>query len=382
MVKTKLIQGDCLELMKNIEDNSVNMILCDLPYGTTACSWDEIIPFEKLWEEYERIKKPEGIIVLNSSQPFTTKMINSNLKLFKYCWIWDKERGSGHLLAEIRPMMCTEDIVVFYEDLNSRKQKVTSFEKLREYFYNILVYLGESNKSICNKLGHRKAEHFFYVLPRKHIIKKVGSRADHCFRYGSTQWDMPTGETYQELINIFGIDKYNEFRCYEDLKKEYIDEEKTLGEVTYNPQMRPRDKPRISTNKGSDECYNGNGKEFRSKVLNERYPVNLITFNKSSHKDMSLHPTQKPVALMEYLIKTYTNEGDLVLDNCMGSGTTGVACVNLNRDFIGMELDEKYFEIAKERINKLNSEKADKTCATKHVIPPKSKDSGILPKFT
>lgn len=327
----KLIHGDCLEEMKNIPDGSVDMILCDLPYGTTACKWDSIIPLEKLWEQYNRIKKPDGVIVLTASQPFTTKLINSNIDMLKYCWVWDKVRGSGHLLAEKRPMMCTEDVVVFYEDLNSRKQKVTSFTELRDYSKKVQDYIGLGLKKINERLGHRRAEHFFY--------------------WKSTQWDLGLEEVYYEVVSEFNLRDMGEFKEYSELKEDYINEEKNFGDITYNPQMRPRDKPRLSTNKGTTECYAGDGKEFNGKVLDERYPVNLIQFNKSSHKDMLLHPTQKPVSLMEYLIKTYTNEGDLVLDNCMGSGTTGVACVNLNRDFIGIEIDEKYFEIAKERIN-------------------------------
>ena len=230
-------QGDCLEVMKGIEDKSVDMILADLPYGTTACKWDTIIPFEPLWEQYKRIIKDNGAIVLTASQPFTSALVMSNVKYYKHNWVWNKVRGSGHLLAKKRPMMASEDILVF-----------------------------------------------------------------------------------------------------------------GVGTVKYNPQMRERDKPRKSTNKGNTECYAGDGKEFKGKVLNKRYPINIIEFSKSSGKDMLLHPTQKPVALFEYLIKTYTNEGDLVLDNVAGSGTTGLACKNLNRNFILIEQDEKYCQIIKERV--------------------------------
>ena len=229
--------GDCLELMKDIPDKSVDMILCDLPYGTTRNKWDSIIPLDKLWNEYERIIKDNGAIVLFSQMPFTAELTHSNLKLFKYEWIWEKDNGTGFLNAKKMPLKIHENILVFYKKL-----------------------------------------------------------------------------------------------------------------PTYNPQMRTGFKPykckqgRHSTNYGAYE--QGHITESNG----ERYPIDIIEFK----KDSGLHPTQKPVALLEYLIKTYTNENDLVLDNCMGSGSTGVACINTNRNFIGIELDENYFKIAKERINNIN----------------------------
>lgn len=225
-------KGMCL-----VPDKSVDMIFCDLPYGTTACKWDTIIPFEPLWKQYERIIKDNGAIVLFGSQPFTSELIHSNLKLFKYCWVWDKVRGVGHLNAKKRPMMATEDICVFY-------------------------------KKPC----------------------------------------------------------------------------------TYNPQMREREKPRKSQNHATQEVYGKTQDNFEGDVLDKKYPINLITFSKSAQKDFTLHPTQKPVDLLEYLIKTYTNENEIVLDNCIGSGSTAIACININRQYIGFELDENYYNIAKQRI--------------------------------
>jgi len=347
----KIHQGDCLELMNNIPNNSINLILCDLPYGTTACSWDVIIPFDKLWEQYNRIIKENGIIILTASQPFTSFVVTSNIDLFKHHWVWNKIRGVGHLLAKKRPMMATEDIIVFYKDLTQRKQQVSSFRSLREYFYKLLCYMGETNKSIAKKLGHRKAEHYFYVLPKKEVINRIGQRADHCFRYGSTQWDLPTEEVYQELMNVFKIDKFIDFKTYTQLRGEYSKEENKFKEVTYNPQMRKREKPRKSINNGTTECYSGDGKEFSGDILEEKYPINILEFSKSSGKDLLFHPTQKPIKLFEYLIKTYSNKGDLVLDNCMGSGTTAIACVNTNRKFIGIEKEFKYIDIANKRLS-------------------------------
>lgn len=227
-------QGDCLELMKDIPDESIDMILCDLPYGTTKNKWDSVIPLNKLWEQYERIIKDNGAIVLFSQMPFSAELVHSNLKLFKYEWIWEKDNGTGFLNAKKMPLKIHENILVFYKKL-----------------------------------------------------------------------------------------------------------------PLYNPQMRTGFKPykckqgRHSTNYGAYE--QGHITESNG----ERYPIDIIKFK----KDSGLHPTQKPVELLEYLIKTYTNENETVLDNCMGSGSTGVACVNTNRSFIGYELDEKYFEIAEKRIN-------------------------------
>ena len=235
----KLMQGDCLELMKDIPDGSVDMILCDLPYGTTRNKWDSIIPLEPLWEQYERIIKDRGMICLTASEPFTSQLISSNYKLFKYDLIWDKKSTTGFLNAKRRPLRRHEQVLCFYKKL-----------------------------------------------------------------------------------------------------------------PIYNPIMEIRGKPR---NKGSYNKRKGNGDSCYGKFENIEsfnntyYPTSILEFSNANQKD-KLHPTQKPVALFEYLIKTYTNEGETVLDNCMGSGTTGVACKNLNRNFIGIELDEGYFKIAKERI--------------------------------
>lgn len=231
MIKIK--QGDCLELMKEIPDGSVDMILCDLPYGTTACKWDNIIPFEPLWYEYQRIVKKDGAIVLFSKQPFTTKLINSNIDIFKYTLVWEKDNHDNPLMAKKRFLNITEDICVFYK---------------KQCIYN------------------------------------------------------PQG--------IIKVDKITKQGRGESLSQK---------------------------NKRKSEYV----QEFTN------YPRNILKFNRDLP---NVHPTQKPVALLEYLIKTYTNEGDTVLDNCMGSGSTGVACQNTNRNFIGFELDEKYFEIAKQRL--------------------------------
>ena len=224
--------------MKDISDKSIDLILCDLPYGTTHNKWDTIIPFDKLWEQYNRIIKDNGAILLFSQMPFGASLIMSNPKMFRYEWIWEKNQAVGFLNAKKMPLRKHENILVFYKHLPT-------------YNPQGLIKLDEP-------------------------IQEAGSANRNGKNYGVA------------------------------------------------------DKSFIRTHKN--------------------YPTDIITFS----KDSGYHPTQKPVDLLEYLIKTYTNEGDLVLDNCMGSGSTGVACVNTNRDFIGMELNEEYFKIACERIEGVN----------------------------
>lgn len=240
-----LRRGDCLELMKDIPDKSIDMILCDLPYGTTACKWDIVIPFDKLWEQYNRIIKDNGVIALFGAEPFSSKLRMSNIKNYKYDWVWDKTQGANYLCAKKQPLKVHENIIIFYKKQSTYNPIMTNAEKKN-------------------------------IRPIK---------------------------------------------------------DNSLSNITNTVQKHSKD-------------YN----------KNLRYPKSIIIEScnqKECNKLRRIHPTQKPVALLEYLIKTYTNEGDVVLDNCMGSGSTGVACVNTNRNFIGIELDENYFNIAKERINNI-----------------------------
>ena len=237
-----LLQGDCLELMKDIPDKSIDLILCDLPYGTTRNSWDEVIPFDKLWAQYNRIIKDNGAILLFAQGKFYVNLVNSNMKMFRYDLMWDKELVSGFLNAKRMPLRRHEQVAVFYKHLPTYNPQFTQGKPL-----------------------HSK------------------------------------GTAYQtkELTN----NNYGDFKTMNDDRA------------------------------GSTE----------------KYPTSIMKFQKP-HPSVCVHPTEKPVALLEYLVKTYTNEGDVVLDNCMGSGSTGVACQNTNREFIGMELDEDYYKLACERI--------------------------------
>lgn len=229
-----VLKGDCLQLMRDIPDKSIDMILCDLPYGTTACKWDTIIPFEPLWEQYKRIIKDNGAIVLTSSQPFTSALVMSNPKMFRCEWIWQKTRFSNQMMAKIQPLKIHESILIFSREKTLyRPQGLIPFGKVTKQGKKITDNIGG---------GERKTEYF------------------------------------QEFTN---------------------------------------------------------------------YPKSIQEFK----NETGFHPTQKPVALFEYLIRTYTNEGDTVLDNCAGSGTTAIACINANRNYILMEQDDKYVDIIHKRIN-------------------------------
>ena len=235
-----LMLGDCLERMKEIPDGSVDLILTDPPYGTTACKWDSVIPLEPMWEQLKRIIKPNGAVVLFGSQPFTSVLIVSNIEMFKYTWVWNKVLPRGHLNAKKMPLRVFEDIVVFYK---------------KPCHYNPQKTQGHKRK-----VAHTK-------------YNKIGD-----------------------------------------------------GSQVYGAENR-------------DTFYDST----------ERYPTGIIEIS-SANQNNKVHPTQKPVALMEYLIKTYTNEKETVLDFTMGSGTTGVACTNTNRKFIGIERDDGYFDISVKRI--------------------------------
>ena len=231
----KLYNGDCLEIMKSIKDKSIDAIITDPPYGTTACKWDSVIPFDLMWKQLNRIIKPNGAIVLFGSEPFSSHLRMSNIKNYKYDWVWVKEQGTGFLNSKKQPLRNNEQISVFY-----KKQSI------------------------------------------------------------------------------------------------------------YNPQMIGNEKRIIKRKNKPQTTYNyGFSMQPTESVYYGRYPLNTLNFKRDTSKQ---HPTQKPVALMEYLIKTYTNELETVLDFTMGSGTTGVACCNTNRDFIGIELDKDYFKIAQDRI--------------------------------
>jgi len=243
MGRIELFNGDCLEVMRTLEDQSIDSVICDPPYGTTACKWDSVIPFEPMWAELKRIIKPNGAIVLFGSQPFTSALIMSNLPMFKYCWVWDKGKVGGFTSAKLKPLKLFEDIIIF-----SHGKTANCNDNNMAYYPQGLIE-----------------------------VNKISNSSNDKSRTGYAR-PSTTGKYHQKHSN---------------------------------------------------------------------YPKQLIKFNLDNGR---VHPTQKPLALLEYLIKTYTNENETVLDFTMGSGTTGHACVNLNRNFIGIEKDNDFFGIATKRI--------------------------------
>lgn len=315
---TWLMFGDCLERMKEIPDGSVDMILCDLPYGTTACSWDSVIPLNELWREYERVSKNHTVTVLTSSQPFTTTLISSNMRNFRYCWVWEKEQGVNFLSAKKAPLKVHEDVIVFYKDLGNQRGAAKEYEPLRKYLQNERKASGLKISDINKLLGNVMSRHYF---------------TNDC------QFGIPDQKDYEKLQSTGFFNT-----SYTEIRNQYLELGKHLRPPTYNPQMT------------SGKCYisglghsgevTGKVKKTQTKNTGTRYPRSIQKIK----RETGLHPTQKPVELMEYMVKTYSNEGEVVLDNTMGSGTTGVACKNTNRKFIGIEMDPTYYGIACGRI--------------------------------
>lgn len=313
-----MLKGDCLKLMSVISDRSVDLILCDLPYGVTDAFWDKTLPFDSLWREYGRVAKLNANIVLFCSQPFTTKLINSQLKSFRYTWTWLKNTVSGAVYSHVQPMRKTEDIAVFSNPERLTLGNTGLHRELRDYLNSERKKCGKSLTELSKILGTQMTSHYFTA---------------------GSQFSLPSAEAYKKLQSTGYF-----ARPYTDLKDLYQKGKAVAETQIYNPQGLGEAKARIHK-AAKSELYG----EQKNTYITEKtgWPHNVLQFNRESK---TVHPTQKPVALLEYLIKTYTNPGGLVLDNCMGSGSTGVAAVNCGRRFIGMELTDKYFAIAKSRI--------------------------------
>lgn len=320
-VSVKIGLGDCLDLLDRVGEGTVDLVLTDLPYGVTKCSWDTLIPFKPLWEHFERVTKPEGLVVLFGTEPFSSMCRVSNIKRYRYDWIWRKNRATGFLDANSRPLKDYENIMVFYSS-DFMLDTTNFFQKSKEYL------IGEKRKAelagfkMREVLGNYMGNHYF-------VTKK--------------QFTFPNEENYKKLqsTGYFQRDYKEVLEVYESEKGVRGSEK---GRVTYNPQFGSG-KPYRSSGGGIVSLY----KEERLPGSSDgkRYPKQVLEF---SHDPGGYHPTQKPVSLLEYLIMTYTNDGETVLDCCMGSGSTGVACVNTGRNFIGIEIEEKYFNISDNRI--------------------------------
>ena len=314
MMMIELYKGDCLIESDKIESGSVDLILTDLPYGNMNTDggrklgingWDLAIEPKKVYEIANRILRKNGKMVLFSQEPYTTKLITEAIPNipFNYRATWEKDNFAVALGAKVNMVSFTEDVLVF-----SKMHQKHDFEgkhPLRDYFKIIMEYIGLNLKQINTKLGHRRAEHTFYI--------------------NSTQYSLCTEKTYLELIKVFRIDKVNEFKEFAELKQ--IDKEYRTDLLKQMNEQYP----------STFNLWEGN-----------KYKSNILKYKKDYDGH---HPTQKPVLLLEDLIKTFSNESDLVVDLTMGSGSTGVAAKNTNRNFIGIEQDEKYFDIATERIN-------------------------------
>ena len=302
--KMKLYKGDCLEVMKTIQDKSIDAIITDPPYGTTACKWDSVIDFELMWEQLNRIIKPNGAIVLFGSEPFSSALRMSNIKDYKYDWIWNKKLGGNSMLVKHQPSKIHENILIF------RNSNFTEFSKYIKYKR---INLGYSKKDIDLKLGLSTA--YSWWEGRKKGIQ------------------LPSKKQYILLKKILKLDnRFDELI----LKQRYIPQ-MTTGEF----------RVKNGKTKNKDNAFGVDGAEYIKN--NAYYPKSILEIS-NAKRTGRVHPTQKPVPLMEYLIKTYTNENETVLDFTMGSGSTGVACKNTNRNFIGIEQDQKYFNIAEQRI--------------------------------
>lgn len=320
-----LHHGDCLEVMKQIPDSSVDAIICDPPYGITDCEWDKALPYDQIWKAYRRILKPAGTVVLFAAQPFTTDLINSNRAGFRYCWYWKKNNATGAPFAKVQPMRCIEDICVFYKTASA--ENAGKHKALRAYMLNQLAESGLKRRDIDALLGNSMSSHYFT---------------------NGRQFAIPSAEGWRKLQSTGCFQ-----RSYEDIRAEWEAEAGgTSGRThTYNPQGLVRlDKPINRKEPKNNSVYGAFGGKLNPQLYTN-YPRNILEFpNEATDSRKRLHPTQKPVALLEYLIRTYTNEGETVLDNCMGSGSTGVACVQTGRRFIGIEKDASYFDKAKQRI--------------------------------
>lgn len=314
----ELYNGDCLEIMKKLPDKSIDMVLCDPPYGFTGAEWDDCINIDEMFYQLKRITKSNKNILLFSNQPFTTDLISGYKMGFKYAWYWIKDNVSSPLIAKVQPMRKLEEILVFSVDGNEG-----AFKKTRKYLGGERKKSRKTLNELKNLLGSSMTSHYFT---------------------NGKQFCLPTRSAYEKLQET-GCFKMP----YEELKAIY-DNEKIEAGMIYNPQgLKKIDVP-IVKKRGHMSTLYGDALNNTTTQTLTGYPNNVLEF-KNVPLNQRLHPTQKPIELLEYLIKTYTHEGMTVLDFTMGSGSTGVACVNTKRDFIGIELYENYYNIAKQRID-------------------------------
>ena len=317
----EIYNGDCLEIFPKIEKYSVSFVLVDLPYGQTDCKWDTPIDLNKMWKQLKRILKPKAYIAFFCTVKFGHSLISSNPSWFRYDLVWQKSRVVGFLSANIAPLRNHEMIYIFGEQDGADLDNSRNLE-MRAYAKKCKEYINLKNKQLTEKMGNRAAEHFID-------------------RHATTQFELPTKKTYNKLIELFALDKMEGF-----IPLEALTFEKKINKYTYNPQMKKGEAYTAKGGKLRDGIY---GEFEKKEIINKgtRHPTSILKF---ANPKKSIHPTQKPVDLCEYLIKTYTNKNDLVLDFTMGSGTVGIACLHTGRRFIGIEKDPEIFKVAEKRI--------------------------------
>ena len=315
--------SDCFDEFKNIKSKSIDFVCVDLPYGQTACKWDSLIDLKKMWQELKRICKEDCIYAFFCTTKFGYNLIHSNPKWFRYDIVWEKSKTVGYLSANKMPLRKHEMIYIFStmgcDDLDNSRNL-----ELREYASKVKKHIGLSVNALNKKIGNQGIDHFYRVK--------------------STQFGLPTRKTYNELIEHFNIDKMEGFINYDTLRSMWC-------KYTYNPQKTPGKPWKMKGKKLKNKDVYGQAEiPDKENKTGDRHPTSIIKFN---HDKENYHRTQKPVKLCEWLIKTYTNKGDTVLDFTMGSGSTIVACKNIKRRYIGIEKDSNIFKIAEDRLCKL-----------------------------
>jgi site-specific DNA-methyltransferase (adenine-specific) len=316
----ELYNEDCFNVFPKINEKSIDLFVLDLPYNQTACKWDSPIDLNQMWIDIKRIMNPSAIIVFFCTTKFGNALINSNPKWFRYDLVWEKSRKVGFLSANKMPLRQHEMIYIFcgaeVDDIDLIRNK-----ELREYAQKVFDYIGKTRAIISKELGHNKAHHFY--------------------GHKSCQFELPIKKTYDELIENYAINEMPGFKTYEEMKD--LEERST-----YNPQKTEgkayKSKEYIHK---PDVYHKSEWIMAATKDTTHRHPTSILKFN---NPVKSIHSTQKPTDLLEWIIKTYSNEGETVMDFTMGSGSTGEACKNTNRKFIGIEKDADIFNVARDRL--------------------------------
>ena len=327
-----LFNNDCFNVLPKLDEKSIDLVIVDLPYQQTNLSWDVAIDLEQMWVELKRICKKKCLFIFFTTTKYGFNLIKSKPKWFRYDLVWEKSRKVGFLSANKMPLRKHEMIYVF-SDNEIIEDKSKLCVDIRNYSDMILKFIDKSKKDISKEIGD--VSHFFTNMNAK-------------------QFRIPTKKKYNLLIEKYKINTLDYFIEYDTLKNKYKEQLDKTESTKYNPQLTKGKPYKTSESSLTNSYYRGGEKEYKSKSVDNkgtRHPTTILKFN---NPKKSVHKTQKPVDLLEWLIKSYSNEGDTILDFCMGSGSTGVACKNLKRKFIGIEMNEDIFKIAQHRLNDIN----------------------------